>query len=146
MRYDGMEDAEALAKGRMEQVKGFLVAQGVDPDAMEVARAAAIYDTRFTPVRPDEIGDLSYEISVLTPPEPTTPDKVVVGRDGLIMSRGGKSGLLLPQVPIEWQWNRDEFLAHTCRKAGLPLDCWRDPETKIESFRAIVWGEDDLDN
>jgi MEMO1 family protein len=111
----------------------------------EVARAAAVYDTRFSPVKPDELDDLSYEISVLTAPVPTTPEEVVVGRDGLIMSRGGRSGLLLPQVPVEWQWNREEFLAHTCRKAGLPLDCWKDPETKIESFRAIVWGEEDLD-
>ncbi len=112
----------------------------------DVARSATIHDTRFSPVRPDELEDLSYEISVLTPPEPTTPDQVVVGRDGLIMSRGGRSGLLLPQVPVEWSWSREEFLASTCRKAGLPLDCWRDPETTIESFRAIVWGEDDLED
>jgi MEMO1 family protein len=110
----------------------------------EVARAAAIYDSRFTPVRPEELPKLEYEISVLTAPRPTTPDQVVVGRDGLIMSRGGYSGLLLPQVPVEWGWQKEEFLAHTCRKAGLPLDCWKDPATKIESFQAIVWGEGDL--
>jgi AmmeMemoRadiSam system protein A len=100
---------------------------------------------RFSPVSPDELDELTYEISVLTTPEPTTPDQVVVGRDGLIMSRGGRSGLLLPQVPIEWNWNREQFLQHTCRKAGLPLDCWKDQDTKIKSFRAIVWGEDDLE-
>ena len=111
---------------------------------VEVARAAAIQDSRFDPVRPEELPELSYEISVLTAPEPTTPEKVVVGRDGLIMSRGGTSGLLLPQVPGEWGWGKEEFLAHTCRKAGLPLDCWKDPATRIESFRAIVWGEGDL--
>ena len=110
----------------------------------DVARAAAIHDTRFSPVTPGELPELTYEISVLTPPEPTTPDKVVVGRDGLIMSRGGRSGLLLPQVPIEWNWGREEFLSHTCIKAGLPSDCWRDPDTQIESFRAIVFGEEDL--
>lgn len=110
----------------------------------EVARAAAIYDTRFEPVKVAELPLLEFEISVLTAPEPTTPEKVVVGRDGLIMSRGGRSGLLLPQVPGEWGWNREEFLMHTCRKAGLPPDCWRDPATKIESFRAIVFGERDL--
>ncbi len=112
----------------------------------DVARSATIHDTRFSPVRPDELGDLSYEISVLTAPEPIKPEDVVVGRDGLIMARGGRSGLLLPQVPIEWGWDREEFLAHTCRKAGLPLDCWKDPDTKIESFRAIVWGEEDLED
>ena len=110
----------------------------------EVGRAAAIYDTRFSPVKPDELPSLEYEISVLTPPQPTTPDQVVVGRDGLIMSRAGYSGLLLPQVPVEWGWGREEFLAHTCNKAGLPMDCWKDPATKIEAFRAIVWGENDL--
>jgi hypothetical protein len=110
----------------------------------EVARAAAVQDSRFDPVRPAELPELSYEISVLTAPEPTTPDRVVVGRDGLIMSRGGASGLLLPQVPGEWGWNKEEFLMHTCRKAGLPFDCWKDPTTRIESFRAIVWGESDL--
>jgi AmmeMemoRadiSam system protein B/AmmeMemoRadiSam system protein A len=112
----------------------------------DVGRSAAIHDTRFSPVEPGELDSLSYEISVLTPPEPTTPDKVVVGRDGLIMSRGMRSGLLLPQVPIEWNWDREEFLAYTCRKAGLPLDCWKDSETKIESFRAIVWDEEDLED
>ena len=111
----------------------------------DVARSATIHDTRFSPVRPDELDSLSYEISVLTAPESTTPENVVVGRDGLIMSRGGRSGLLLPQVPVEWNWSREEFLASTCRKAGLPLSCWKDPETKIESFRAIVWGEADLE-
>jgi AmmeMemoRadiSam system protein A len=110
----------------------------------DVARAAAVQDTRFSPVRKDEIPRLSFEISVLTPPEPTTPDNVVVGRDGLIMSRGGRSGLLLPQVPIEWNWEKEEFLSHTCMKAGLPSDCWKDPETEIQRFRAIVFGEDDL--
>jgi hypothetical protein len=59
------------------------------------------------------------------------------------MSRGGKSGLLLPQVPVEWGWGREEFLEHTCRKAGLPVGCWKDPETTIQAFRAIVWGEDE---
>ena len=111
----------------------------------EVARAAATRDTRFTPVTPSELDELTYEISILTKPEPIRPEDVVVGRDGLIMSRGMYSGLLLPQVPIEWDWDREQFLSHTCRKAGLPMDCWQDEETKIEAFRAIVFGEDELD-
>ncbi len=112
----------------------------------DVARSAAIHDTRFSPVSPEELADLTYEISVLTAPEPIVPQDVVVGVHGLIMSRGGRSGLLLPQVPIEWKWDREEFLAHTCRKAGLPLDCWKDSATEIKSFRAIVFGEEDLED
>jgi MEMO1 family protein len=111
----------------------------------DVARSATIHDRRFRPVSPEEVENLDFEISVLTAPELTTPDNVVVGRDGLIMSNGGRSGLLLPQVPVEWGWDKDEFLAHTCRKAGLPTDCWKDPATEIKSFRAIVWGVEDLD-
>jgi MEMO1 family protein len=110
----------------------------------DVAEAAAIHDSRFDPVAPDELKDLTYEISVLTAPEPITPDKVVVGRDGLIMSRGYNSGLLLPQVPGEWGWGREEFLMHTCRKAGMEPTCWKDPATDIKAFRAIVWGEGDF--
>lgn len=112
----------------------------------DVARSAAIHDSRFNPVDPGELDDLSFEISVLTAPEPIEPEDVVIGVHGLIMSRGGRSGLLLPQVPVEWGWDREEFLAHTCRKAHLPLDCWKDPDTEIKSFRAIVWGEDDLED
>jgi len=108
-----------------------------------VGWAAAVQDYRFSPVKPEELKDLSFEISVLTAPEPVKDvNEIVVGTHGLIMTRGSRSGLLLPQVPVEWKWTRDEFLDHTCRKAGLPYGCWRDPDTKIESFRAIVWGEE----
>jgi AmmeMemoRadiSam system protein A/AmmeMemoRadiSam system protein B len=108
----------------------------------EVARAAAIEDPRFDPVEPRELDQLSYEISVLTPPEVVTdPTTIQVGRDGLIMSRGGRRGLLLPQVPEEQGWDREQFLDGTCRKAGLPAGCWREPGTRIERFQAIVWGE-----
>lgn len=112
----------------------------------DVARAAAIHDTRFSPVTEEELAGLSYEISVLTPPVPIDPHDVIIGKHGLIMTQGSRSGLLLPQVPVEWGWNREEFLAHTCHKAGLPLNCWKEPETRIESFQAIVFGEDDLED
>lgn len=110
----------------------------------EVARAAAISDTRFAPVSPSELDELSYEISILTNPTPISPEDVVVGRDGLIISRQGYSGLLLPQVPIEWGWDKEQFLGHTCQKAGLPLDCWKHEGTVIKAFQAIVFDEDDL--
>lgn len=109
----------------------------------EVAEAAATQDYRFDPVAPQELDQLTFEVSVLTPPEVVTdPTSIRVGRDGLIVSRGRHRGLLLPQVPEEQGWNREQFLDGTCRKAGLPAGCWRDPETRLERFQAVVWGED----
>jgi hypothetical protein len=109
----------------------------------EVARSAAVQDRRFPQLTAAELPHVSFEISLLTPPEPLSdPGDVVVGRDGLIMSRGGREGLLLPQVPIEWGWDRDEFLARTCHKAGLEPTCWQDPSTTIRRFRAVVWDSD----
>jgi hypothetical protein len=108
----------------------------------EVAQAAATQDYRFEPVAPGELDRITFEISVLTPPQLVTdPTTVQVGRDGLIVSRGRNRGLLLPQVPEEQGWDRNQFLDGTCRKAGLPAGCWRDSETRLERFQAIVWGE-----
>jgi AmmeMemoRadiSam system protein A/AmmeMemoRadiSam system protein B len=109
----------------------------------EVAASAAVQDPRFPAVSEEELRELTYDISVLTAPTPVEdPETVVVGRDGLIMSRGGRRGLLLPQVPVEQGWTRAQFLDGTCRKAGLPAGCWRDPSVRVERFQAIVWGED----
>jgi MEMO1 family protein len=108
----------------------------------EMAVAAATQDPRFSKVRPDEIPQLHIEVSVLTPPMVCEdPQNVVVGKHGLIMSRGYSRGLLLPQVPTEWGWDRETFLTQTCRKAGMDGDCWKDPKTKIETFEAIVFSE-----
>lgn len=105
-----------------------------------MARSAAFEDPRFPPVAQREFDALKVEISILGPVEPCPdPAEVEVGRHGLIMSRGGRSGLLLPQVPVEWGWNREQFLAQTCRKAGLPESAWRDPGTQIFWFEAEVF-------
>ena len=115
----------------------------LDETVVRMAVAAALEDPRFDPVTPGEVPSLHIEISALTVPEPVpSPDAIVVGRHGLIVSRGWAKGLLLPQVPGEWGWDREEFLRHTCLKAGLPPDAWRDPRTKIETFEAEVWGEE----
>jgi AmmeMemoRadiSam system protein B/AmmeMemoRadiSam system protein A len=109
----------------------------------EVARAAATEDPRFAPVRPAELPTLAYEISVLTPLQPLPdPREVRVGTDGLLVTGGGRRGLLLPQVPTEQGWDREQFLAHTCRKAGLPPDCWQG-EATFQRFQALVFGEGD---
>lgn len=107
---------------------------------MQVA-VAATRDHRFEPVRPAELRAIRIEVSVLTPPAPIAAEGVEVGRHGLIVSREGASGLLLPQVPVEQGWNQETFLAQTCRKAGLSLDAWRDADTTLLAFTAEVFGE-----
>ena len=106
------------------------------------ARNAAFRDPRFFPLSKEELGRIELEISVMGPIERVTNlEDIVVGRDGLIISRGAQAGLLLPQVATDWGWGRDEFLEQTCVKAGLPRDAWKRPETKIEKFSAEVFGE-----
>jgi len=103
---------------------------------------AAFRDPRFEPVQKDELATLQIEISVMGPIEVVKSlDEIVVNRDGLIISKGGYAGLLLPQVATEYGWDRDTFLSHTCVKAGLPGDSWRTQQVKIERFSAEVFGE-----
>ncbi|MBM4318467.1 MAG: AmmeMemoRadiSam system protein B [Deltaproteobacteria bacterium] len=104
-----------------------------------VAVSAATEDPRFPAVTPDELAELHYEVSVLTPLQPLPdPLHVRVGTDGLVVSWRGRRGLLLPQVPGELGWSKEEFLAHTCRKAGLPLDCWQ-LGASFQKFQALVF-------
>jgi AmmeMemoRadiSam system protein A len=106
----------------------------------EMAQAAAFRDPRFTPVSEDELPYLDMEISVLTPlTEIDDPEEIEVGKHGLMMRRGVLSGLLLPQVASERNWDRITFLQETCRKAGLPRDAWKDKETRIYVFSADVF-------
>jgi hypothetical protein len=108
----------------------------------DVASFAALRDTRFAPVEPAELSQLQYEISVLSPLRRVLDVKEIeVGKDGLVMRRGDQEGLLLPQVPVEEKWDRLTFLQQTCRKAGLPEDAWKDPDTDIFMFTALVFGD-----
>jgi len=106
----------------------------------ETARAAAFEDTRFHPVTIAETPHLQIELSILSPPQPITPEAVEVGRHGLLISTSYRRGLLLPQVPIEHHWDRVMFLEQTCRKAGLPVDAWQKGAT-IEAFTAEIFGK-----
>jgi uncharacterized protein len=114
--------------------------------AEEVARLAAsssYEDPRFEPVRGGELADLQLEISVLGALEqidPRAPDAIVIGRHGLVVEQGSRRGLLLPQVATEWNWDREQFLAQTCRKAGLPGDAWQRAAT-VYRFDADVFGD-----
>ena len=115
---------------------------------IDAAIAAATEDPRFSPVKINELNEIVFEVTVLTPPvEITVTDpmeyleKIKVGRDGLIIRNSFSSGLLLPQVPVEYGWNVEEFLQHTCEKAGLEKDTWKNEKVKIEKFEGIVYKE-----
>ncbi len=108
-----------------------------------MAVAAATTDGRFEPVASEELPVIAIEISALGPMRPIRPEDVEVGRHGLLISRGGRRGVLLPQVPLEHGWDRETFLAHTCRKAGLPEDAWRAPQTELLAFTATVFSEEE---
>ena len=99
-------------------------------------------DPRFTPVREEELNDIDIEISVLGPLEPAAdPEDVVVGRHGVYLTKGMRSGLLLPQVALEQGWDREEFLDYTCLKAGLTRNCWKGGDVDIYIFRAAIFSE-----
>lgn len=129
--------------GRLRGCIGHVV--GVAPLWQAVrdnAISAAFHDPRFEPLQADELPQTVIEISALTPLRRGTPDEVMVGRDGIMIERGPARGLLLPQVASELGWNRETFLDHTCRKAGLEPGCWRHPDTVISIFSAQVFGEE----
>lgn len=108
----------------------------------DAAASSAFNDPRFPPLRPEEWPRVRIEISVLSPFEPVTDlQRITVGVHGIMVRSGYRSGLLLPQVATEQGWNREAFLSHGCRKAGLPADAWRSPQTLIEIFTAAVFHE-----
>ncbi|HUV25503.1 MAG TPA: TIGR00296 family protein [Methanomassiliicoccales archaeon] len=116
--------------------------------ALVRAAQGACHDPRFPPLRGDEVDGVTVEVTILTPPEEVKADRkelpaaIMVGRDGLIVEKGPFKGLLLPQVPVEWEWDEETFLCHTCMKAGLTPDCWLDSQTKIFKFQGEVFAED----
>jgi len=109
---------------------------------LETARGAAFDDPRFAPLSVAERPELRISLSVLSPLAPIAVEDVEPGRHGLLISRGDRRGLLLPQVPIEHGWDRITFLEQTCRKAGLPLDAWQHG-ANIEAFTAEVFADDE---
>jgi hypothetical protein len=111
----------------------------------EYAVHAAIDDPRFSPVTAKELNELDIEISILTPFEKVKDiDEIEVGKHGLMIEKGFSSGLLLPQVPVEWGWDKKTFLEHTCQKAGLDKNTYQDKTAILYKFSAIVFNEKDL--
>lgn len=117
-------------------------------DALIESAIEATKDPRFMPLKKEELGEIVLEVSVLTPPQKIEvsdpseyPRKIRIGRDGLIARKGYYSGLLLPQVATDHRMNQEEFLEHTCSKAGLSRDEWRDGSVEIYSFQAHIFSE-----
>jgi hypothetical protein len=117
-------------------------------DAIEdAAVAAATGDPRFPPVRKEELDSIGLEVTILTVPNPIVgeptkrPEKIEVGRHGLIVRGRGTSGLLLPQVATEYGWDSTTFLDHTCIKAGLPERCWTYANVEVLTFEGQIFTE-----
>jgi AmmeMemoRadiSam system protein A len=108
------------------------------------AISAVLHDPRLPAVRADEVAELEIEISVLSEMRPIFAEAIEAGTHGVLVIRGERRALLLPQVAAERNWPVERFLEETCRKAGLPLDAWRDPETKLLGFAAEIFSERDL--
>jgi AmmeMemoRadiSam system protein B/AmmeMemoRadiSam system protein A len=108
----------------------------------DTAMFAAVRDPRFQPVSASELTRLDYEISVLSPLRRMLDvEQIRIGQHGLLMKNGDSEGLLLPQVPVEQKWDRQTFLEQTCAKAGMRSGCWKDEDTDIFMFTAVVFGE-----
>lgn len=128
---------------------GFPVAEKtLYQSVIEAAVAAATQDPRFEPINKEDIENIIFEVSVLSRPEKIEvqnpkdyKNHIKIGRDGLILKCKYGSGLLLPQVPVELNWDIDEYLANICYKAGAPPDAWLMPESQLFKFGAIIYKE-----
>jgi len=129
-------------RGCIGYIVGFLT---LTETIEKMALSAAFEDPRFPSLSKEEINDIDIEISILSPIVKVNDiNEIVVGKDGLIVSNRVNTGLLLPQVAVEYKWTRDEFLDHTCMKAGLSPDSWRKNNIEIKKFSAMVFGEKDF--
>ena len=129
-------------EGKLRGCIGYVFSQqSLYRTVAETACSAAFDDPRFEPVTSDEAGALKVEISVLSKLQPITREEIVLGKHGLVVMQGSRRGLLLPQVPGEWAWDCETFLAQTCLKAGLPPDAWL-RGAELQAFTAEVFGEE----
>lgn len=131
-------------KGELRGCIGYIRAyKELGISIVEMAQAAAFRDPRFKPVKQDELPLIKLEISVLGDLIPIEDEtSIQIGRDGLFIDHPHGSGLLLPQVAVEWKWDVLTFLAQVCSKAGLNKEAWRDQAAQLYRFEAEVFGED----
>lgn len=128
-------------RGCIGYVKGY---KDLVPSIIEMSRSAAFHDPRFASVQADEMNDIEIEISVLS--EMTLikdTDEIIIGRDGLMLNHPYGSGLLLPQVPVEWHWDLATFLNQICYKSGLPSGSWKDDKAQLYRFTAEIFSENE---
>jgi hypothetical protein len=132
-------------RGRLRGCVGQILPSGSLVESVaHCAKAATLDDPRFDPVRPDELGEIEIELSVLSPLEAIAPDQIQAGTHGLMVSRGSQRGVLLPQVASQFRWNGLRLLEETCVKAGFDRDAWKNPEVRVEAFTAEVFSESDV--
>jgi AmmeMemoRadiSam system protein A len=130
------------ARNRLQGCIGVMEAK--EPLGEAIARcatSAALEDPRFAPMKVEQLGDFSVEISLLSAMEPIAPESIEIGRHGLFIRLHAQRGLLLPQVAIEHRLTPRQFLEETCRKAGLPSEAWRDPEACLFGFTCEVFSD-----
>jgi AmmeMemoRadiSam system protein A len=130
-------------QGRLRGCIGYLEAvKPLEQAVVEMAAAAAFQDPRFRPLRAEELADLDVEISVLTPMQRLDRmENIEIGKHGLYIEKGSHRGLLLPQVAVEYRWDRTMFLEQTCGKAGLSPQAWKDPDARIYTFTADIFSD-----
>jgi len=124
---------------------------GIKPlyqEIIDLARESTMFDPRFPSVSEEELPQLIFEVTILTPPEEiqySTPEELLeqieIGRDGLIVRYGKFQGLLLPQVPVEQGWDKETFITYTCKKAWLTGDAWKTLKLTVEKFQGVVFSE-----
>ncbi|MDR0778918.1 MAG: TIGR00296 family protein [Methanomassiliicoccaceae archaeon] len=116
--------------------------------ALELSARSACHDPRFPDLDESELDHVVVEVTILTPPEPMAVkrredliDMIKIGKHGLMIEYRGRTGVFLPQVPVEWDWNVLEYLENLCRKAGIPKDAWKEQNCNIYSFEGRIFKE-----
>ncbi|HKW64312.1 MAG TPA: AmmeMemoRadiSam system protein A [Candidatus Acidoferrum sp.] len=131
-----------LVRGRLQGCIGVTEpSESLGEAIVRCAVSAALEDPRFAPMKEPQLGEMSVEISLLSPLEPILPEAIEIGRHGLLVVNHAHRGLLLPKVATEHRLTREQFLEETCRKAGLPRDAWKDPETELFGFTCEVFSD-----
>lgn len=113
----------------------------IDEIIRDMAKSAAFYDNRFSPVEKDELEDIKIEITLLSPIESVNIEDIEVGKDGLLLEYHDIYSVLLPQVAIKYNWSKEDFLSNLCLKAGLNKDAWREKNIKLYRFSGYIFSE-----